>query len=202
MPRFAKVRFWRFLDFNTMKINLPMKQIWQLCKSVILNLVHKIVQNLSIWCAFICLMQQNSFFDSMQKLHFWKVPKMGLKSVLFFNRALGVTNKNSTKIGQATLQLPPNKTKLWFIPGSNLVYGSLMSILASQELIGNSTAILVVKTNWRAKSIIINGISSFRKFRKTTFFGNLSQRETRKIWHLTHYWKNVLCSAYGKTFTT
>ena len=56
-----------------------MKQIWQLCKSVILNLVHKIVQNFSIWCAFTCLMRQNT------KLHFWKVPKMRLKSVLFFN---------------------------------------------------------------------------------------------------------------------
>ena len=60
-----------------------MKKIWQLWKSVILNLVHKTVQNFSIWCAFTCLMRQNSSFDSIQKLLFWKVPKIRLKSVLF-----------------------------------------------------------------------------------------------------------------------
>ena len=65
-----------------------MKQIWQLCKSVILNLVHKIVQNFSIWCAFTCLMGQNSFFAAIQKLHFWKVPKMRLVSVHIFNGEL------------------------------------------------------------------------------------------------------------------
>ena len=37
----------------------------------------------SIWCNFACLMRQNSFFDSIQKLHFWKATKMRLKAVLF-----------------------------------------------------------------------------------------------------------------------
>ena len=35
--------------------------------SIILNLVHEIVQNFSIWCAFTCLMRQNTFLDSIQK---------------------------------------------------------------------------------------------------------------------------------------
>ena len=65
--------------------NELMKQIWQLCKSVILNLVHRIVQNFSNWCAFTYSMRQNSFLDSIQTLHFWKVAKMRQESVHIFN---------------------------------------------------------------------------------------------------------------------
>ena len=72
-----------------------MKQIRQLCKSLILNLVHKIVQNFSIWCAFTCLIRQKSFFDSIQKLHFRKVPKMRLK---FFSTVRWHTKGENIKI--------------------------------------------------------------------------------------------------------
>ena len=33
------------------------------------------MQNFSILCVLTCLMRQKSYFDSIQKLHFWKVPK-------------------------------------------------------------------------------------------------------------------------------
>ena len=66
-----------------------MKQIWQLCKSVILYLVHKIVQNFSILCALRCLMRQNSFFWLNSKFAFLKSAQNEAEIGLFFNGVVG-----------------------------------------------------------------------------------------------------------------